>query len=173
MILNGSGSRSAWGTPSGRQFKLGLPYGPAWSCRRNISAPAAVSGSSPGLKSDRMFLKYFELGDSPNPNRPGPRGSASTCQIPERSGLPFTRGAGPVIFTLPSAVRGAPAVGWFTHWACATKPPPRNTGPIQKRLLISVCLAFSVDVRGPDQLAALPARRRLDWQSPSRLVGGR
>src|SRR5450755_3262645 len=94
------------------------------------SLPAGVIGSSPALKSERMFRKYFEFGDSPNPYRPGPRGSASTCQIPERSGLPFTRETGPAGFTLPSGVRGAPEVG-FCHWACAHKPAPTKAIPIQ------------------------------------------
>ena len=65
-----------------------------------------------------MSLKYFEFVDSPIPNRaPGTRGSPSTCQIPERSGLPFIRDTGPDMFTLPSGVRGAPGVGSFNHWA--------------------------------------------------------
>ena len=44
----------------------------------------------------------------------------STSQIPVRSGLPsVVRGAGAERFGLPSFVRGIPAVGYFTHWACA------------------------------------------------------
>jgi hypothetical protein len=65
-----------------------------------------------------MSRKYFEFGDSPRPKSPpAARGSVWTCQIPERSGLPFTLGTGPVMLILPSAVRGAPAIGWFSHWA--------------------------------------------------------
>src|SRR5688572_28887812 len=39
-------------------------------------------------------------------------------QIPEKSGLPSDRrGAGADMSTFPSAVLGAPAVGYFSHWA--------------------------------------------------------
>src|SRR5579863_8238243 len=96
-----------------------------------------------------MSLKYFELGDSPKPYKPGPRGSASTCQIPERSGLPFTRGAGPVMFTLPSGVRGAPGVGLFSHWACADRQAPRKAIPVQisRRILLIRTQAAHGDAR--------------------------
>src|SRR6516162_8838579 len=85
-----------------------------------------------------MFRKYLEFGDSPNPLRPCPRGSASTCQIPERSGLPFTRGTGPVMFTWPAGVRGAPGVGWFSHWARAHRQVPTIAIPVQiaERILL-------------------------------------
>src|SRR5262245_4029432 len=133
MILNGSGSRSPCGTPSGRQFSVGLKA-PACVCLRRRSAPAGVSGRSSGLKSDRTSRKYFELGDSPRPNSPpGARGSACTCQIPERSGLPFTIGTGPVMLILPSAVRGAPAIGWFNHWARIDTPATTQATTIHNR----------------------------------------
>src|SRR5215510_4665532 len=50
---------------------------------------------------------------------PGRRGSTSSLvQVPEKSGLPFDiRGVAAVMSTLPSAFRGAPAVGYLTHWA--------------------------------------------------------
>jgi hypothetical protein len=39
-------------------------------------------------------------------------------QTPEKSGLPSAiRGEGADMFTLPSAFRGTPGVGYFTHWA--------------------------------------------------------
>src|SRR5665213_3809845 len=42
-----------------------------------------------------------------------------TSQMPERSGLPSrVRRAGAERFGLPSGVRGIPAVGYCTHWAC-------------------------------------------------------
>jgi len=79
-----------------------------------------------------MSLKYFELGDSPNPNRPpGARGSACTCQIPERSGFPFNMGTGAVMLILPSGVRGAPAIGWFNHWARTDRLAPRHAMTVQ------------------------------------------
>src|SRR5215468_10335219 len=41
---------------------------------------------------------------------------SAVVQIPERSGLPSAnRGAGASIFTLPSAFRGTPTVGYFNH----------------------------------------------------------
>src|SRR4030095_3417141 len=46
---------------------------------------------------------------------------------PDRSGLPFNRGAGAVMLILPSFVRGAPAIGWFTHCAPTETPAPRHT----------------------------------------------
>src|SRR4029077_9131132 len=91
---------------------------------------AGTRGSSHGLKSARMSLKYFEFADSPTPYRPGPRGSAAACQIPERSGFPLKRGTAPVISTLPSGVRGAPGVGWFSHWAWTDKQAPAKAIPI-------------------------------------------
>src|SRR5262245_15568048 len=111
MILKGSGRRSPCGTPSGRQFKGGL-NAPGDVFLRSNSAPSVVSGAASAGKSERMFRKYLELIDSPSPNKPpGARGSPCTCQRPERSGLPFDRGTGPVMLILPSGVRGAPAIG--------------------------------------------------------------
>jgi hypothetical protein len=104
-----------------------------------------------------MSLKYFELGDSPNPYWPGPRGSAAACQIPEMSGLPFTRGTAPVIFTLPSGVRGAPGVGRLSHWAWAHKQVPTNAIPIH----IGPCmLSIKLQARSPFSVSAKTRRRR-------------
>ena len=42
----------------------------------------------------------------------------SVSQIPEKSGVPSgVRGAGAEELNLPLAVRGTPAVGYFSHWA--------------------------------------------------------
>src|SRR5579862_3063045 len=49
----------------------------------------------------------------------GELGSA-VAQIPEKSGLPSAKwGVGADMFTLPSGLRGTPAVGYFTHWAAS------------------------------------------------------
>ena len=41
---------------------------------------------------------------------------SAAIQIPEKSGLPSARrGVGADMFTLPSAFRGTPAVGYFNH----------------------------------------------------------
>jgi len=45
-----------------------------------------------------------------------PRLGSAVIHIPERSGLPsVNRGAGPDMFTLPSAFRGTPALGYLNH----------------------------------------------------------
>ena len=62
----------------------------------------------------RLFING-EFVDSPSPKRPAPRGPASICQTPERSGFPPMRATGPSMFTLPSAVRGALGSGLFSH----------------------------------------------------------
>src|ERR1044071_6305048 len=50
--------------------------------------------------------------------RPAPRLGSAVIHRPDRSGLPSAiRGAGAVMLTLPSARRGTPDVGWFTHCA--------------------------------------------------------
>jgi hypothetical protein len=67
-------------------------------------------GSSPGLKSAKMLIKYLVGISSPRPLAPpgsnrisSGMGEASGCQIPERSGLPLeVRGAGADRFGLPS-----------------------------------------------------------------------
>ena len=58
-----------------------------------------------------------------DPEQPaGARGSPGTCQMPERSGLPLSRGTGPVMLILPSRVRGAPAMGVCSHCASTVRP---------------------------------------------------
>src|SRR6188474_2604364 len=48
----------------------------------------------------------------------GPQFVLSVNQIPVKSGLPSgVRGAGAEGLNLPLAVRGIPAVGYFSHWA--------------------------------------------------------
>jgi len=48
--------------------------------------------------------------------RPFPRFGSAVIHSPDRSGLPFAmRGAGAAMSTLPSAFRGTPAVGAFSH----------------------------------------------------------
>ena len=100
--------------------KHGLPGG--FACR----IAAAVSGrmgASLGGKSARILNAYFEnsMRSSPGaktsfmlPTRGliSAQGEGWICQRPERSGLPSrVRGAGPVRFGLPFAVRGIPGVG--------------------------------------------------------------
>src|SRR5258708_2496304 len=72
---------------------------------------------------------------------PGARGSPCTCQMPDRSGLPSNLGIGPVMLTLPSFVRGAPAVGVFVHCACTVAPIPvaRHANTIQVFIALLYC----------------------------------
>src|SRR5579864_1587808 len=53
------------------------------------------------------------------------------AQTPEKSGLPSaSRGGGADMFTVPSAFRGTPAVGYLNHWAARgfdAKAVPRMT----------------------------------------------
>ena len=62
-----------------------------------------------------MLIMY--LGATMPSIPPGvPFGSRSDSQIPERSTRPSgVRGVGAARSGLPSAVRGSPRVGWFTH----------------------------------------------------------
>jgi hypothetical protein len=49
---------------------------------------------------------------------PDGRFGSALVHIPEKSGLPSgNRGVGAAMFTLPSAFRGTPAVGYPIHWA--------------------------------------------------------
>src|SRR6185295_7089708 len=110
------------GTPPGKQWDVGI-FNPIVSARLpNISANSGRNGVSSGLTSARMLNRYLVnvRGSSPGTDRAptSPKravisasGVGSTCQIPERSGLPPTRGAGAARFTLPSLVRGAQGVG--------------------------------------------------------------
>ena len=72
---------------------------------------------------------------------------SAVVQIPEKSGLPSAiRGGGADMFTLPSAVCGTPAVGYFNHCAdkcvdetCAisvTKATAMNG--LQRRLILDI-----------------------------------
>src|SRR5579885_1986404 len=102
-----------------------------------------------------MSRKYFEFGDSPKPNRPGPRGSASTCQTPERSGLPFTRGTGPFMSTFPSGVRGALANG-TCHCPCAEQQAAKSAIPNQR--LRPCMLSIRLHARVPHSKPNHPVR---------------
>ena len=61
--------------------------------------------------------------------------------IPEKSGFPsVSRGAGAVMSTTPSALRGAPAVGYCTHWAIRSdeaeriaRQPTVANAPLRRR----------------------------------------
>src|SRR6202161_986034 len=71
--------------------------------------------TSPGFRSAAKFMVYLT-----------PLGC---CQIPDRSGLPSAAfGAGAVRFGLPSAVRGIPGDGIFSHWA--------ETGTVMRRKIV-------------------------------------
>src|SRR5207253_4953568 len=108
--------------PPGKQWDVGI-FNPIVCARLpNISANSGRNGDSSGLTSARMLNTYLVKvrGSSPGTARAAtsPKsalssasGVGSTCQIPERSGLPLMRGAGALRFTLPSLVRGAPGVG--------------------------------------------------------------
>src|SRR6476620_3831635 len=86
-----------------------------------------------------MSRKYLEFGDSPSPNSPpAPRGSACTCQMPDRSGLPFSLGTRPAMLILPSGVRGAPVIGWCTHWAPRGRPAARQMTAVRSFVIVTV-----------------------------------
>ena len=110
------------GSPAIWQCEVGLVPGLAkWSFA--ISAAAGVIGASSGLKSARILMPYLWKVVRSSPGtlkvfKPGPYkraisadGVGSTCHNPERSGLPFTRGAGADRFAFPSRPRGVPGVG--------------------------------------------------------------
>src|SRR6185295_19197034 len=65
------------------------------------------------------------------------RFGSPVIHIPERSGLPSAnRGVGAVMFTLPSAFRGTPALGYLIHWAARevdTRSVPRMTNAARRR----------------------------------------
>src|SRR5512135_3619258 len=103
-ILNGLGVALILGMPGGRQLASDSSAPCASVLRSLVSASAhGWIGNSPGLKSAAMFTRYLV-----------PRG----VQIPDRSGLlSGLRGAGADMLTFPSAVRGMPSVGSFSHCA--------------------------------------------------------
>ena len=76
---------------------------------------ALIAVGSPGFSS--MGFATRGLTGLPGLDNPSVRrlGSA-VIQMPEKSGLPSARrGAGADMFTLPSALRGTPAVGYLNH----------------------------------------------------------
>ena len=81
----------------------------AWMPVLRSAASAAAQGcigSSFGFRSAARLIRYL---------------AEAICQMPEKSGWPSGRwGAGAVRSTLPSLVRGMPAVGSFVHCAGAT-----------------------------------------------------
>jgi hypothetical protein len=74
-------------------------------------------------------------------DKPPGRGilGSPVIQIPEKSGLPFAnRGEGADMSTLPSAFRGTPAVGYFTH--CAFKCVDANAVPKMTKATVTIAL---------------------------------
>jgi hypothetical protein len=89
-----------------------------------MAAASGRIGTSSFLKSTKMLIAYFEIVSgsilgtvTASTSLPYRRfisasGVGSTCQTPDRSGLPSAvRGGGAVRFGLPSLVRGMPGVG--------------------------------------------------------------
>src|SRR5215510_16290457 len=104
ITFHGGGEALILGTPRGRQFAGGSSPECEPSARWSTSVLAqGINGTSPGLRSAAMSRMYLALPDS---------------QTPEKSGWPSgDRGAGAERFGLPSAPRGIPAEGIFTHCA--------------------------------------------------------
>src|SRR5579862_9006580 len=102
MILNGLGAAKIFGTPGGRHLTSDSSLACAKVFRSLVSASAqGWIGSSPGLKSAAILIRYF-----------APAG----CHTPDKSGLRSAfRGAGAVRSGLPSLVIGTPSVGTFSH----------------------------------------------------------
>src|SRR5215471_18009879 len=127
--------------PIGRQFVDGRSRPSDCARSPKIFAASGRIGASSGLKSISTLTAYFETVSPSIPNGlvsvkrskslPSSRFHSSivvgsTCQTPDRSGLPSdARGARALRSTLPSLVRGAPGVGWFSH--CAEALLARNT----------------------------------------------
>src|SRR5215831_20886576 len=101
-MRHGAGAHRIFGTPWGRQLASGSSRHFAPDARTSYSAFAHAwngTGSFTSFAKSRMY----------------PSGGFHT---PDRSGLPSgSRGVGAVMFTLPSAVRGAVDRGTFVHWA--------------------------------------------------------
>src|SRR5689334_3516081 len=57
-----------------------------------------------------------------------PQVPSADIHTPDKSGLPFaSRGVGPDRSTSPLAVRGAPGLGYWNHWAPAAAEAPATT----------------------------------------------
>src|ERR1700691_6793738 len=124
MNLLGNGSKPPNGTPPGRQYVVGFELPNDFIWLSTIFAASGRMGASSGLKSAIILNPYLEKLRRSSPgtlseSKSGPNsrfissiGVGSTCQSPERSGLPLAaRGTGAVRFGLPSRVRGVPGVG--------------------------------------------------------------
>src|SRR5215475_3333953 len=121
---------------------------------------AAASGRtswSPGFTSQRTLITClvtsFKSGciwGSPGPSTRthSLTGVRSACHKPDRSGLPFNRGAGAERFGRPSAVRGSEASRWLSHCASKQTTAPANTSPtVDASLSITTS---SADVQAAD-----------------------
>src|SRR6185369_2642016 len=163
MNLTANGRIPPKGSPAIWQCAVGFVNGFSKRCFR-ICAASGRSGASSGLKSARTLRVYLlkVLRSSPgtlNVPKPGPYkraisadGVGSTCHSPERSGLPFTRGAGADRLGLPSRVRGMPGVGECIHCACT---PLESSAHRTNRheCLISKCYCTAAEAA-----ASAPAR---------------
>src|SRR4030095_20101 len=93
------------------------------------------NGSWPGGESKKKLKKYFVGRSSPSPLMPPGRrnccisatGALSACQIPERSGLPLSRGGGADRFGVPSRVRGTVGSWYTAHWALTYRGATTST----------------------------------------------
>jgi hypothetical protein len=92
-------------------------------------------GKPPGRPSPKL-MPLIPIGSSgPQTSDSGscarPHIVSAVSQMPENSGLPSgLRGAGAARLGLPSAVRGTPAVGYFSHW-------PNTVGDSTTRTVIA------------------------------------
>src|SRR5215471_9670275 len=80
--------------------------------------------ASLGLSEVATLLRAAGLDNTPAGRTLG----CAVVQIPEKSGFPSaSRGAGADMSTAPSALRGARAVGYCTHWATDSEEAERIT----------------------------------------------
>src|SRR5262245_29326338 len=85
-------------------------------------------------------------------------GALSGCQIPERSGLPLSRGTGADKFGLPSRVRGTVGSRYTAHWALTYRGAATSAinnhasrflnGPSQDALVVKLWNNFALQSRG-------------------------
>ena len=103
---------------------------------RSSSAPTASAALVGEVRED--VAEILRIRRFAEPEQPaGRRGSACTCHTPERSGLPLSLGAGPPMLILPSRVRGAPAIGSFSHWAPTGSPDARQMTAVRSFIIVT------------------------------------
>src|SRR5690349_13430755 len=105
------------------------------------------TGASSALEIRGVLGPGASLGLESSPVR---RLGSPVAQTPEKSGLPFAiRGAGAAMSTLPSGLRGTPAVGYFTHCAArgAAATEANRAGAMSATLRRSVPDQYSIGLR--------------------------